>query len=338
MRESEKRDVYPRGIIEDLLEHVIRLAESQAEPKDGACWARIEQARDYLEHVPVAVDSESAAREKLGGEWLDLGRELHEAVRDQGFTLHYQPISDIRSRGVVGVEALIRWNHPGRGHMSPAVFIPVAERLGLIHEMGRWVLKTACAQLVRWDENGLSFPYVAVNVSPVQIRQPQFLRYVDEALKWSGLSADRLVLEITEGMVIQQQAEARALFEALNDRGVGVAIDDFGTGYSGLAYLHTLPVSTLKLDRSFVASLPASRHAAAIVQAVVSLADTLDLALVAEGVETEAQRDLLASMGCLYIQGWLVSKALPADELERVFTGRTLRIAGVRNSLERTSM
>jgi EAL domain-containing protein (putative c-di-GMP-specific phosphodiesterase class I) len=326
MWESEEPDFHPRGIIEDLLEYVVRHAESQAEPKDGACWTRIGRAREYLGVTPTPMDSESVSREKGGDEWADLGLDLHEAIRGQNFALHFQPISDVRSLGVVGVEALIRWNHPGRGQVPPAVFLTVAERSGLIHQMGRWVLKAACAQLARWDESGLSLPYVAVNVSPVQIRQPQFLQYVDEALEWSGLSADRLVLEITEGLVIHQQAEAGALFEALNDRGVGIAIDDFGTGYSSLAYLHTLPVSKLKLDRSFVANLPASRHAAAIVQAVVSLARTLDLELVAEGVETEAQRELLNGMECRYIQGWLVCKALPAEELVRAFAARTLRM------------
>jgi len=226
----------------------------------------------------------------------------------------------------VGVEALIRWHHPVHGFVPPSTFIPLAESIGLINYLGNWVLKIACMQLVQWDAQGIELQYVAVNVSPQQFRDPRFIRNVRDALALTGVKAERLVFEITESLLMQDPAHAKVLLEQLTAIGIRFAIDDFGTGYSSLAYLQRFPLAKLKIDRSFVENLLTSRNDQAIVSAVVGLAQTLELELVAEGVETEAQRELLTAMGCDHIQGWLVCKALPSDELAKRFEDRVLRL------------
>jgi len=181
-------------------------------------------------------------------------------------------------------------------------------------------------QLVQWDAQGISLQYVAVNVSPQQFRDARFIQNVRDALSLTGVKADRLVFEITESLLMQDPAHAKVLLEQLTAIGIRFAIDDFGTGYSSLAYLQRFPLAKLKIDRSFVENLLTSRNDQAIVSAVVGLAQTLELELVAEGVETEAQRELLTAMGCGHIQGWLVCKALPSDELAKRFEDRVLRL------------
>jgi EAL domain-containing protein (putative c-di-GMP-specific phosphodiesterase class I) len=181
-------------------------------------------------------------------------------------------------------------------------------------------------QLVQWDTQGIALQYVAVNVSPQQFRDPRFQQNVRDALELTGIDPQRLVFEITESLLMQDPAHAKALLEELTAIGIRFAVDDFGTGYSSLAYLQRFPLAKLKIDRSFVENLLTSRNDRAIVSAVVGLAQTLDLELVAEGVETEEQRRLLTEMGCDHIQGWLVCKALPSEELAQRFEARTLRL------------
>ncbi len=259
-------------------------------------------------------------------ERLKLEADLYDGVRNGEFSLHFQPITSSRTGGVVGVEALIRWHHPVHGFVPPSTFIPLAESIGLINYLGNWVLKIACMQLVQWDTQGISLQYVAVNVSPQQFRDARFIQNVRDALSLTGVKADRLVFEITESLLMQDPAHAKVLLEQLTAIGIRFAIDDFGTGYSSLAYLQRFPLAKLKIDRSFVENLLTSRNDQAIVSAVVGLAQTLELELVAEGVETEAQRELLTAMGCGHIQGWLVCKALPSDELAKRFEDRVLRL------------
>jgi len=259
-------------------------------------------------------------------ERLKLEADLYDGVRNGEFALHFQPITSSQTGGVVGVEALIRWHHPVHGFVPPSTFIPLAESIGLINYLGNWVLKIACMQLVQWDAQGISLQYVAVNVSPQQFRDARFIQNVRDALSLTGVKADRLVFEITESLLMQDPAHAKVLLEQLTAIGIRFAIDDFGTGYSSLAYLQRFPLAKLKIDRSFVENLLTSRNDQAIVSAVVGLAQTLELELVAEGVETEAQRELLTAMGCGHIQGWLVCKALPSDELAKRFEDRVLRL------------
>ncbi len=259
-------------------------------------------------------------------ERLKLEADLYDGVRNGEFSLHFQPITSSRTHGVVGVEALIRWLHPVHGLVPPSMFIPLAESIGLINFLGNWVLKVACMQLIQWDAQGISLQYVAVNVSPQQFRDPRFKDSVREAIELTGIDPRRLVFEITESLLMHDPAHAKGLLEELTAMGIRFAVDDFGTGYSSLAYLQRFPLAKLKIDRSFVENLLTSRNDQAIVSAVVGLAQTLDLELVAEGVETEAQRTLLTEMGCDHIQGWLVCKALPSDELARRFEARTLHL------------
>jgi EAL domain-containing protein (putative c-di-GMP-specific phosphodiesterase class I) len=210
--------------------------------------------------------------------------------------------------------------------VPPSTFVPLAESIGLINYLGNWVLKVACMQLVQWDAQDIALQYVAVNVSPQQFRDPNFTQNVRDALALTGLDARRLVLEITESLLMQDPAHAKVLLEELTAAGIRFAVDDFGTGYSSLAYLQRFPLAKLKIDRSFVENLLTSRNDQAIVSALVGLAQTLELELVAEGVETEAQRQLLTEMGCNHIQGWLICKALPSEELAQRFAARTLRL------------
>ncbi|MEX3915291.1 putative bifunctional diguanylate cyclase/phosphodiesterase [Paraburkholderia sp. BR10936] len=269
-------------------------------------------------HVPVD-DPTDAIR-------LKLESDLYDGVRNGEFSLHFQPITSSASRGVVGVEALIRWQHPLHGLVPPSTFIPLAESVGLINYLGNWVLKAACMQLTQWDEQGIELQYVAVNVSPQQFRNPRFRESVEEAIELTGVDPGRLVFEITESLLMHDPQHAKTLLEELTSLGIRFAVDDFGTGYSSLAYLQRFPLSKLKIDRSFVENLITSRNDQAIVNAVVGLARTLDLELVAEGVETEAQRELLTNMGCEHIQGWLVCKALPSEELQQRFVSGALHV------------
>jgi diguanylate cyclase (GGDEF)-like protein len=257
-------------------------------------------------------------------ERLKLEADLYEAVRNGEFSLHFQPITSSHSGGVVGVEALMRWQHPVHGLVPPSTFIPLAESIGLINYLGNWVLKAACMQLVQWDAIGIRLEYVSVNVSPQQFRDKRFTFAVQEALALTGLDPKRLVFEITESLLMHDPEEATRLLQKLRAFGIRFAVDDFGTGYSSLAYLQRFPLSKLKIDRSFVENLLTSRNNRAIVSAVVGLAQSLGLELVAEGVETEAQRELLTEMGCDHIQGWLISHALPSEELARSFQSNSL--------------
>ncbi|TKC86769.1 EAL domain-containing protein [Trinickia terrae] len=257
-------------------------------------------------------------------ERLKLEADLYDGVRNGEFSLHFQPITSSTTRGVVGVEALIRWHHPVHGLVPPSTFIPLAESIGLINYLGNWVLKIACMQLVQWDAQGIPLQYVAVNVSAQQFRDPRFTQSVRDAIELTGLDPRRVVFEITESLLMHDPAHAKVLLEELTGIGIRFAVDDFGTGYSSLAYLQRFPLAKLKIDRSFVENLLTSRNDQAIVSAVVGLAQTLDLELVAEGVETEAQRALLTEMGCDHIQGWLVCKALPSEELARRFETKAL--------------
>ncbi len=257
---------------------------------------------------------------------LKLESDLHNGIRNGEFSLHYQPIVDSSGVGVVGVEALMRWQHPVLGAISPSTFISLAESAGLINFLGDWALKNTCMQLKRWDAEGIVLQYATVNVSPQQFRDKRFSATVRDAFKLTGLAPTRIILEITEGVLMDDPAHAKALLEELTGLGVRFAVDDFGTGYSSLAYLQSFPLSFLKIDQRFISNLPASRDDLSIVEAIVALAGKLRLKLVAEGVETEAQREMLAATGCRWIQGWLICKALSVEALTLKFKAGELRV------------
>lgn len=246
---------------------------------------------------------------------VSLEAAMFEAVRNGEFLVHYQPIVDARTRRVVGLEALMRWMHPELGMVSPTQFIPMAESNGLINLLGAWVLKAACVQLRQFEAAAGRELYISVNVSPRQFRDDQFLNIMDDAMELSGVSGNRLLLEITEGTLMTDPEHAEALLTAIARRGVKIAIDDFGTGYSSLAYLKRFPISTLKIDRAFIKDLPTSIKDAAICNVVLSLAGHLDLSTVAEGVENEEQLHFLAEQGCGSIQGFLTGRPLLPNEI-----------------------
>jgi diguanylate cyclase (GGDEF)-like protein/PAS domain S-box-containing protein len=246
-------------------------------------------------------------------EYLKLEHAMFEAVRNGEFLLHYQPIA--RTDGtVVGSEALMRWPHPVYGMISPADFIPIAETNGLITLLGAWALRTACMQAVRWEAGGLVGLSVSVNVSPRQFRHGDFVEQVRQAITESGIEPRRLVLEITEGVLLQNPEQTAALLEALRTLGVRIAVDDFGTGYSSLAYLKRFPLSSLKIDRSFVRDMTRSSNDRVIVSAVLSLARELGLQVVAEGVEDAEQLAFLSDKRCPLVQGYYIGRPMPADE------------------------
>jgi diguanylate cyclase (GGDEF)-like protein len=244
--------------------------------------------------------------------------DLRQAIIDEGFEVYYQPIIDLRSDRISGCEALLRWHHPQRGMISPAEFIPVAEETGLINQLGEWVLATACAEAATWLDN----IKIAVNVSPVQFRSDTFALKVVAALAASGLSANRLELEITEAVLIRDDAATLAILHQLRALGVRIALDDFGTGYSSLSYLQRFPFDKIKIDRCFIKDIAEQNGAPCIVQAVVNIAMTRHITTTAEGVETERQREMLRELGCTEMQGYLFSPARPAAELKRLFFSR----------------
>lgn len=240
--------------------------------------------------------------------------DLRDAIVNGGLQIHYQPVVDLRDDVVTGCEALLRWRHPKLGMISPAQFVPVAEDTGLINQLGEWVLNTACAEATTWPDH----VKVAVNVSPVQFRSQTLALKVAAALASSGLSASRLELEITEAVLIRDDEIALATLRELRQLGVRIALDDFGTGYSSLSYLHRFPFDKIKIDRSFIKNIAGPDGTSAIVQAVVGIAASRDMATTAEGVETEQQREILRRLDCTEMQGYLFSPAVPAGEVMKL--------------------
>jgi diguanylate cyclase (GGDEF)-like protein len=243
-------------------------------------------------------------------------RELAWTLTAQGFELHYQPIVKAEGGATVGVEALLRWNHPARGYVPPSLFVPVAEEAGLMDRLGEFALRRAIADAARWPAL-----YVAVNLSPLQVRDRAFIDLVASVLSETGFEPSRLVLEMTESVLIDKPEETTARLQELRALGVRLALDDFGSGYSSLSYLQKLPFDKLKIDRSFVAGLNRSANGGVIIQAVVTLGRALGMEIVIEGVETDEQRVLLRLAGCSEMQGYLFARPGPRDEIDRLLRG-----------------
>ena len=257
---------------------------------------------------PAGVDGQARSR-------MRLDHAMRQALAHGRFRLHYQPQVDLQTGRVLGAEALIRWRDAELGDISPGEFIPVAEESGFIVAIDRWVMREAAQQAVAWRATGLDL-VMSVNVSALQFRQPGFVDGVADALRHAGLPADGLELELTESILIQDAEDAMQRLQALAQLGVRLAIDDFGIGYSSLAYLKRFPIGRLKIDRSFISGLPHEASDAAIVQAIVSMGRAMNLQIVAEGVENEAQRAFLEEAGCDMYQGYLFAPALDVPAFE----------------------
>ncbi len=247
-------------------------------------------------------------------EKLTLENHLHNALAQDELMLYYQPQIDSQTGKITGMEALMRWNHPGLGLVAPSKFIPIAEDTGLILPIGTWLLNMACAQNKAWQDAGLSPGHIAINLSARQFNEYNLVQSVKDALSQSGLEARWLELEITENVIMQKTEVTIDILNELKAMGIQFAIDDFGTGYSSLAYLKKFPIDRIKIDRSFIQDMTSSPDSVAIVAAIIAMAKTLHLSVIAEGVETESQQAMIVEQGCPHIQGFLYSKPLPSDQ------------------------
>ncbi len=254
------------------------------------------------------------SQQKVSSKRLELEADLRKALERDEFLLHYQPKLDIHSGQIIGAEALLRWINPRRGMVSPGEFIPMAEDLGLIIPLTEWVIETACQQNQAWQRAGLRPLRVAVNISGQQFSQQKVADITQRALTQSGLEAKYLEVELTESILMENKEVAREILEELKKQGLTIAIDDFGTGYSSLAYLKSFPIDILKIDRTFVRDISTDPNDAAIIRAIVALAKTLELKVVAEGIETEEQLTFLQQLDCDEYQGFFFSRPLPAAE------------------------
>jgi len=271
---------------------------------DLALYKAKSEGRNTCRLFETAMGAEAHSRRALESD-------LRDAFDRGELELHYHPIVEIRANEIASVEALIRWRHPQRGMIAPGDFIPLAEETGLIHALGKWVLRQACADAAGWP----SHIRVAVNLSPVQFRRGTLTDAISEALRDSGLPAERLKLEITESVLMEGNAENIGTLHRLRGLGISIVLDDFGTGYSSLSYLRMFPFDQIKIDRSFVSELSSNTDCAAIVSAVAGLGRSLHVATVAEGVETEEQLLLVRAAGCTHAQGFLFGRPCRAAEL-----------------------
>ncbi|MFG6485123.1 putative bifunctional diguanylate cyclase/phosphodiesterase [Roseateles sp. BYS78W] len=304
--------------------HELRLTVSAGVavfPEDGgSSTALISRAETAMHHAKAqGRNRQQFYAQQIGdavSQRLALERDLRAAVAAMDFELHYQPKLRVDG-GLAGFEALLRWRRPGHGPVSPALFIPLAEQTGLIDAIGTWVVQQACAQMAAWRDAGLGEVPVAVNMSTSQLRDPGLVAWLAGVRQAHGIADGQLEMEVTESMMMDDPEQAILSLEALRQQGIHLAIDDFGTGYSSMGYLKRIPVHTLKLDRVFVAQVDSDARDADICAGMIALAHQLGLDVVAEGVETDAQRAALAARGCDVFQGYLFARPLPVAEATR---------------------
>jgi EAL domain-containing protein (putative c-di-GMP-specific phosphodiesterase class I) len=246
---------------------------------------------------------------------------LRRAIERGELRLHYQPKIDLATSRLIGAESLVRWQHPSMGLVSPAKFIPVAEDSGLIVPLGEWVLRAACEQIRKWRDRGLE-PKVAINVSARQFQQQNLAEVVLGAVREAGVDPACLELELTESAIMKDAEASVSTLDRIKSRGISIAIDDFGTGYSSLSYLKRLPLDVLKIDRSFVRDITTDHNDAAIVRAIIGLARSLGIKVIAEGVEDEKQLAFLNANGCNYGQGYLFGRPIEPEGFEAILAGQ----------------
>ncbi len=264
---------------------------------------------------------------------MSLENDLRHSMDRGELRVMYQPIWSLASGRIVGFEALVRWDHPTHGAMQPADFIPIAEETGLILPLGEWVLRQAAQRLAHWNTKVVADDpiWVSVNVAARQLTHPGLVEIVKNAIAETGIEASRLKLEITESMIMADAVAAVGALEQLKTLGIHLLMDDFGTGHASLSYLHRLPISTIKIDRYFVGRIDSNSECLEIVRTILSLSRSLSMDVVAEGVENGAQREVLQSLGCEYVQGYLLSPPLDADAAERLLlTNRAVESAASR--------
>jgi len=281
---------------------------------DSAMFRAKESGRNKAQFFTLEMDVKAQKRRELE-------QMLRQALINEEFSLSYQPINDISTGAVSSAEALIRWNHPVKGVISPLEFISLAEENGLIVPIGEWVLERACIAAADWLKTFANSPCVSVNLSSYQLQQQNIPELISNVLAKTGLPAEKLTIEITESLLVSDDTETLGQLQGIRDLGVQISIDDFGTGYSSLSYLKKFPISNLKIDRSFVMDLPDDHGDAALVTAIVAMSQSLGLKVIAEGIETQQQADFLKSINCRWIQGYLYSKPLPeADFIDYLHT------------------
>ena len=302
--------VYPTDghTIEDLIKNA-----------DVAMYHAKETGRNTFRLYSPTMNSEAMGR-------MRLDQQLRRAVEAGQFAMVYQPIANTETGAVIGAEALVRWNHPERGVLSPAEFIAMTEESGLIVRLGEWILRNVCAQGKAWADQGVGPLRLSVNLSGRQLQRADIVDLIWEILQETKLPPRSLVLELTESVLMQPDSPVAASIRALAKLGVAFAVDDFGTGYSSLSYLKHFPVDTLKIDRSFIKDVLTDSDDAAITGAVIALGKALGISVVAEGVETEAQAAYLAEHGCHQIQGYFVGQPMPADEFVASLPGLARRL------------
>lgn len=249
---------------------------------------------------------------------VEVARDLRRAIQHEEFELYYQPKFCLETQRLCGMEALLRWQHPRHGLMLPDCFIPVAEETALIIPLGEWVIRAVCLQLVKWREQKFPLHRVAINLSILQVESDAFVDTTEAILKDSGVSPEWIEFELTESMVLRNPARSSKVLQRLRKMGIHLALDDFGTGYSSLAYLRQLPLDVIKIDRSFIQNIPHSGEDNQIVRMIIALGKSAQMIVVAEGVETNLQRDCLAALGCDFLQGFLFSPPVPCREIEQI--------------------
>jgi diguanylate cyclase (GGDEF)-like protein/PAS domain S-box-containing protein len=288
-------------------------AETLIKNADTAMYQAKEQGRQTYKFFKAAMNERAVARQSIE-------EGLRRALERDEFTLHYQPKINLKTGAITGAEALLRWTHPIRGPVSPADFIPVAEDCGLILPIGNWVLREACLQARCWVDAGLPLTAMAVNISAIEFRDEHFLEGVSEILRKTGFDPRCLELELTESVLMKRAESTESVLKALKAKGVRVAVDDFGTGYSSLSYLRRFPIDSLKIDQSFVRQITTSPDETSIVTAILSMAQSLKLRVVAEGVETQAELNFLQAHNCEEAQGYYFSRPVPADQFAKLLT------------------
>jgi predicted signal transduction protein with EAL and GGDEF domain len=285
-----------------------RNSDSLLKNADTAMYQVKKQGKNNYRFYKQCMNAASLSNLKLEGE-------LRRAIANDEFLLNYQPQIEMKSGKIVGIEALVRWNDPEKGIVSPGEFIPVAEESGLIAPIGEWVLDTACWQMKVWQNAGIEPVRFSVNLSAQEFIQKDLVRIVSQTLECHNLIPDYLELEITETMLMKNADKAIEMLRRLKDMGIRIAIDDFGTGYSSFSYLRRFPLDVIKIDREFIKDIPTNTDDMAIVSAIIAMAHRLNMSVVAEGVETVEQLDFLRELGCDVVQGFLLSRPRPVEEV-----------------------